>query len=152
MAKFWLSKSIKYVKHDPNLSNFFLIETSIFKSHHFLKWPPIFDDFYLTERKTKKLFKVLNVGFGPKGMTGRMCNIVHLKWGLTNTRMSHSSYQEVRKKLRKEICFRCWYRKKYALDNAKYLGSDLLKLLLAYIFSLLLSVINSFDFWCQILV
>ena len=28
-------------------------------------------------------------------MTGRMCDILRLKWGHTNTRMSHNSYQEV---------------------------------------------------------
>ena len=48
-----------------------------FKPLYFLKWRPIFDDFYSTEGKTQKLFKGLVVGFGPKGMTGRMCDIVH---------------------------------------------------------------------------
>ena len=32
--------------------------------------------FYLTDRKTLKLFNGLVVGFEPKGMPGRMCNIV----------------------------------------------------------------------------
>ena len=49
---------------------------TFFEPLYSLKWLPIFDDFYLTERKTKKLFKGLVVGFGPKGMPGRMCNIV----------------------------------------------------------------------------
>ena len=68
MAKFWLSKSIFYVKKYPNLSkqNFHwriwfqghtfcywhFLKTSIFKPLYFLKWRPIFDDFCSTERKT----------------------------------------------------------------------------------------------------
>ena len=52
------------------------LKTSIFKPLYFLKWRPIFDNFYSTERKTQKLFKWLVVGFGPKGMHGRMCDIV----------------------------------------------------------------------------
>ena len=42
------------------------MKTSLFKPIYFLKWSPIFDDFYSTERKTQKLFKGLVVGFGPK--------------------------------------------------------------------------------------
>ena len=48
------------------------VQTVILKPFYFLKWHPIFDDFYSTERKTQKLFKGLVVGFGPKGMPGRM--------------------------------------------------------------------------------
>ena len=36
----------------------------------------IFYHFYSTDRKTQKLFKGLVVGFGPKGMPSRVCNIV----------------------------------------------------------------------------
>ena len=36
----------------------------------------MFDHFYSTDHETKKLFKWLVVGFGPKGMPGRMCNSV----------------------------------------------------------------------------
>ena len=43
---------------------------------YFLKWRQIFDKFYSTERKTQKLFKGLVVSFGPKGMSGRMCDSV----------------------------------------------------------------------------
>ena len=52
---------------------------------YFLKWRPIFDNFYSTERKAQKLFKWLVVGFGPKGMPGRMCDGVYQKWGHTIT-------------------------------------------------------------------
>ena len=52
------------------------LKTLLFKPLNFLKWRPIFDDFYSTERKTQKRFKGLVVGFGPKGMPGRMCDIV----------------------------------------------------------------------------
>ena len=36
----------------------------------------IFDNFYSADCKTQKLFKGLVVDFGPRGMPGRMCNIV----------------------------------------------------------------------------
>ena len=36
----------------------------------------VFDNFYSTDRKTKKLFKGLVVGFGSKGRPVGMCNIV----------------------------------------------------------------------------
>ena len=49
------------------------LKASLFKPLYFLKWGPIFDDFYSTDRKTQKLFKGLGVGFGPKEMHGRMC-------------------------------------------------------------------------------
>ena len=49
------------------------LKTSIFKPLYFLKWRPIFDNFY---SKTQKLFKGLVVDFAPKGMPGRMCEIV----------------------------------------------------------------------------
>ena len=55
----------------------FFFKTSIFKPLYFLKWHPIFDYFYSTDRKTQKLFKGLVVDYEPKGMPGRMCNIVH---------------------------------------------------------------------------
>ena len=45
----------------------------IFDSQNFT----IFDNFYSTDRKTKKLFKGQVVGFGSKGMPGRMCDSVH---------------------------------------------------------------------------
>ena len=92
MAKFWLSKSIFYVKNCPNLSKNFFIEEFDFKGTpfvidifwklqffeppFFLKWRPIFDDFYSTDHNTLKLFKGMVVGFGPKGRPGRMCNSV----------------------------------------------------------------------------
>ena len=53
-----------------------LFVIDIFKPLYFLKWRPIFDNVYSTERKTQKLFKGLVVGFGPKGMPGRMSDIV----------------------------------------------------------------------------
>ena len=37
---------------------------------------PILNNFYQTESRTQKLFNWLVVGFGPKGMPGRMCDIV----------------------------------------------------------------------------
>ena len=98
MAKFWLSKSIFFVKNHTNLFKKIFIENYNFagtlfvigiflKLHflplYFLKWRPIFEDFYSTERKTQKLFKGLVVGFGPKGMPARTCNIVRYKWGHT---------------------------------------------------------------------
>ena len=49
-------------------------KTSIFKPLYFLKWRLIFGNFNSTERRTKKLFKWLVVGFGPKGMPGRICD------------------------------------------------------------------------------
>ena len=52
------------------------LKTSLFKPLYVLKFP-IFDNFYSTESKTQKLFKGLVVAFGPKGVTGRMCDIVH---------------------------------------------------------------------------
>ena len=58
------------------------LQTSTFKPLYFLKWGPIFDDFYLTDRQTKRLF--YGLVFGPKGRPGRMCNIVRQKWGHTN--------------------------------------------------------------------
>ena len=36
----------------------------------------IFDNFYSSDRKTKKLFKVLVIDFKPKGRPGKMCNSV----------------------------------------------------------------------------
>ena len=51
------------------------MKTSLFKPLYFLKWRPIFDDFYSTECKTQKLFKGLVVDFRPKGMPGRMYDI-----------------------------------------------------------------------------
>ena len=36
----------------------------------------IFDNFYSTDRKTKKLFKVLVINFGPIERPGRMCDSV----------------------------------------------------------------------------
>ena len=54
------------------------------KQLYFLKLRPIFDNFYSTECKAQKLFKGLVIGFGPKGIPGRMCNIVGQKWGHTN--------------------------------------------------------------------
>ena len=56
------------------------LKTSIFKPLSFLKWRPFFEDFYSTEGKTQNIFKWLVVGFGPKGMPGRMCDIGRLKW------------------------------------------------------------------------
>ena len=50
-----------------------------FLNHLFSKWHPIFDDFYSTVHKTWKLFMGLVVGFGPKGMPGRMCDIAHFQ-------------------------------------------------------------------------
>ena len=38
----------------------------------FLKWHPIIDDFYSTD------FDRVVVGFGSKGMPGRMCKVVNL--------------------------------------------------------------------------
>ena len=99
MAKSWLSKSIFYVNNSPNLSKVFFIEehdfrgtlfywnvlkTLIFKLLYFLRWQTIFEEFYSTEIKTQKLFKGFAIGFGPKGMPGRMCNIVRWKWRHTN--------------------------------------------------------------------
>ena len=52
------------------------LKTSLFKPLYFLKWHPIFDNFYSTERKIQKLFKGLVVGFGPKGIPDRMRDIV----------------------------------------------------------------------------
>ena len=68
MAKFWLSKSIFYVNNHTNLSKKNFIEnydfagtlfvigsffkTSLFGPLYFLKWRPIFDDFYSTDGKT----------------------------------------------------------------------------------------------------
>ena len=44
------------------------LTTSIFKPLYFLKWHPIFDNFYSTDRKIIcKLFNGLVVGFGPRG-------------------------------------------------------------------------------------
>ena len=99
MAKLWLSKSIFYIKNDPNLSNFFFIgkynfmghtfcywhflKTSLLKPRYIPKWRPIFDNFYSTECKTQKHFNRLVFGFGPKGKPGRMWDIVRLKWGHT---------------------------------------------------------------------
>ena len=61
-------------------STFFVIgifqKTSIFKPLYFLKWRPIFDDFFSTDHKTKKLFNGVVVGFDPKGMPKRICNSV----------------------------------------------------------------------------
>ena len=51
---------------------FWKIQIIDFESQNF----PIFDNFYSTERKTQKLFKLLVVGFEPKGMPGKMCEIV----------------------------------------------------------------------------
>ena len=59
------------------------MKTSPFKAFYFLKWRPIFDNFYSIECKTQKLFKGLVFGFGPKGKPGRMWDIVRLKWGHT---------------------------------------------------------------------
>ena len=62
------------------------LKTSIFKALYFLKWRPIFDDFYSTEHKT---FKGLVVGFAPKSRPGRMCQTFKTfknennKWGHT---------------------------------------------------------------------
>ena len=50
------------------------LKTSLFKPLYFLKWHPIFDNFYSTECWTQKLGLVIS--FGPKGMPGRMCDIV----------------------------------------------------------------------------
>ena len=83
IAKFWLSESIFYVKliaeYDfrGTLIVIDIFWISLFKPPYFLKWRPIFDDLYSTECKTQKLFKGLVVGLGPKGMPGRMCDIVH---------------------------------------------------------------------------
>ena len=103
MAKFWLSKSIFYLKNDPNLSHFFFSEEYHFRSTFFvinifwklqflklfcfLKWCLIFfDDFYLkTDLKTQKLFNGLIVGFGLKRKPGRMWDNVCEKWGHTNS-------------------------------------------------------------------
>ena len=50
---------------------------AFFENFNFLTTCPIFDDFYSTDRKTEKLNKGLVIGFWPKRMPGRMCNIVH---------------------------------------------------------------------------
>ena len=80
---------VKVVKNYPKLSKKNFIEEinlgahflllTFFENFHFkplyiLKWRLIFDDFYSTDHKTSKLFKGLVVGFGPKGMPGRMCD------------------------------------------------------------------------------
>ena len=55
-----------------------------FLTIYFLKWRLIFDNFFLAERKTQNFFELLIIGFGPKGMPGRMCNNLRYKWGHTN--------------------------------------------------------------------
>ena len=77
--------SLKNLNLGAHLLLLTFLKTSIFKPLYFLIWRLIFDDFYSTERETQKLFKRLVVGFGPKGMSGRMCDIVHYKWGHTYT-------------------------------------------------------------------
>ena len=64
------------------------MKTSIFKPLYFLKWRPIFDNFYSTDRKTSKLFNGLVVDFGSRGRLGRMCDTVRYKLGHTITRTS----------------------------------------------------------------
>ena len=67
----------KYVSFKKQIFCYWhFLETSIFEPLYFLKWYPIFDKFYSTECKTKKLFNGLVVGFGPKGKPGRMSNSV----------------------------------------------------------------------------
>ena len=53
-----------------------IFENFTFQPTLFSKMSLIFDNFYSTECKTQKLFKGLVIGFGPKGMPGRMCDIV----------------------------------------------------------------------------
>ena len=48
----------------------------LFEPLYFLKWRPIFDDFYWTEWKTLKVFNGLVLGFGPKRRPGRMWDSV----------------------------------------------------------------------------
>ena len=71
------------------------MKISIFKPLYFLKWRPIFDDFYSTDHKTQKLFKGLVFGFGPKWRLGRMCNSVRYKCGHTKISIYFGEYRFV---------------------------------------------------------
>ena len=65
IAKILTFESIYYVKNDPGLSNFFYIreyhfrnkifDIDNFKPLYFLKWRPIFDDFYSIDARLKNL-------------------------------------------------------------------------------------------------
>ena len=75
-----MSKIIRIFLKKISLKNIILeahiFTTSILKPLCFPKWRPIFDDFYSTDRNTSTLFNGMLVGFGPKGMPGRMCDSV----------------------------------------------------------------------------